>query len=76
MVTDNESVARVVRDRMDETETPVKRLATETHIPRVTLIRRLSGTSPFTIPELERVAERLETTVPAILDAARRMRVA
>lgn len=34
----------------------IKAIAEQTHIPRVTLTRRLSGTTPFNVAELEAIA--------------------
>jgi len=71
MVTATEAVAEVIRDSMERTGESVKHLAETASIPRTTLLRRLDGTTPFTIPELERVAVVLGTTVPQILSDAR-----
>lgn len=45
-------------------------LSSGTTIPRTTLLRRLSGSSPFTIAELEAIAKHLNTTVGEILAEA------
>jgi len=76
MVTATEAVAEVIRDSMERADESVKHLAEVTFIPRTTLLRRLAGTSPFTIPELERVAAVLDTSVAQILADADAARVA
>lgn len=45
-----------------------------TGIPRTTLIRRLRGQSPFTIAELESIAECLGVTVSDLLASAEQER--
>lgn len=67
VITPTEAVAVVVRDAMGRADESAKHLAEVTLIPRTTLVRRLAGQSPFTIPELERIASVLETTVTQIL---------
>lgn len=76
MVTPTEAVAQTVRDAMDRAGESAKHLAEVTFIPRTTLARRLAGLSPFTIPELERIAATLGTTVVEILTEADSARVA
>lgn len=70
VTTPTESVAEVVREAMERVGESAKHLAEVTLIPRTTLVRRLAGTSPFTIPELERIASVLGTTVTQILAEA------
>lgn len=41
-----------------------------TGIPRATLIRRLRGLSPFTVAELEKIAEVLDTRVSILMGSA------
>lgn len=67
VITPTEAVAEVVRGTMEQAGESAKHLAEVTLIPRTTLVRRLAGTSPFTIPELERIASVLGTTVTQIL---------
>lgn len=67
MVTSTSAVARTVRETMERAGESVKHLAEVTLIPRSTLLRRLAGVSPFTIPELERIAAHFDTTVAEIL---------
>lgn len=76
VTTPTEAVAEVVRGMMQRGDESVKHLAEVTLIPRTTLVRRLAGTSPFTIPELERIAAALGTTVTQILTAAGEANVA
>lgn len=76
MVTPTEAIAAVVRDLMERADESVKHLAETAHIPRATLVRRLAGKTPFTIPELEDVATVLGTTVAEILTLAETSRVA
>lgn len=76
MVTPTEAVAAVVRDMMERADESVKHLAEATLIARPTLVRRLGGGSPFTIPELQRIAGVLDTTVAEILALAETSRVA
>lgn len=42
-------------------------VAEQTGIPRTTLLRRLSGAAPFTITELERVADLLDVPVHSLI---------
>lgn len=70
VTTPTEAVAGAVRAAMEQVGESSKHLAEVTLIPRTTLVRRLAGTSPFTIPELERIASALGTTVTQILAEA------
>lgn len=76
VITPTEAVAEVVRGTMEQAGESAKHLAEVTLIPRTTLVRRLAGTSPFTIPELERIASALGTTVTQILADAGEANVA
>lgn len=42
-------------------------LSDESGIPRTTLLRRLSGASPFTVAELQRIADVLGVSVVSLL---------
>lgn len=52
-------VATAVTEAMEAAGLSTKALAETTSIPRVTLIRRLRGISPFTVAELAAIAEAL-----------------
>ena len=45
-------------------------VAEQTGIPRTTLLRRLTGTSPFTVSELERIAALLSVPVHSLIPSA------
>lgn len=62
------AVAEAVRAAIAARGTTQSAVAEATGIPRVTLVRRLTGFSSFTVDELARIAKVLETT-PAELVA-------
>jgi transcriptional regulator with XRE-family HTH domain len=68
--TATERVAQTVRDAMSAQNVSQLALSNATGIPRVTLIRRLSGRSPFTIAELAVVAEALGVQTSELVAAA------
>ena len=49
---------------------PVLVVAEQTNIPRTTLLRRLSGATPFTVPELARIADLLDVPVHSLIPTA------
>lgn len=55
--------AAKVSDAMRTRGVSQKSMAESTGIPRVTLIRRLNGTNPFTVTELAAVAATLDVDV-------------
>lgn len=72
MHTDNTStrISRVVTQMLEQAGVSQKAAAEATGIPRATLIRRLSGHSPFQTTELEAVAALLGVNVSDIVLAA------
>lgn len=54
---------------MDISGVSTKALAESTGIPRTTLIRRLTGNSPFTLEELDLIAGHFDTTATALVEA-------
>lgn len=67
-----QTVASRISDLMASSGVSVKGLAEETGISRMTLVRRLSGNSPFTVNELDAIADHFGTTPIALMagDAA------
>lgn len=63
-------IAGVVSQALEVRGLTVVALSDATGIPRTTLIRRLSGRSPFTVNELGEVADALGMTSTEILTAA------
>lgn len=63
----NETIARRVRDAMDEAGISEVTLAEDTHIPRSTLRRRLSGTSDWLTGELTAISARLGVSLLDLL---------
>lgn len=76
MVTTTKAVAEVVSDKMPGRGLSVKSLSDSTLIPRTTLARRLAGSSPFTVHELELIAPLLGSTVVSLLTEAEQKRTA
>lgn len=66
----SQGAATWIRDQIARTSTSVNALADATHIPRVTLIRRLDGTTPFSIDELRRIAHHFGVSASDIVTAA------
>jgi predicted transcriptional regulator len=60
-------VARTVSGQIAESGITVVRLCEKTGIPRTTMIRRLSGQSPFNLNELDRIAAALRVDVDSLL---------
>ncbi len=63
-------VAEAVREAVAARGISQIALSEATGIPRVTLIRRLNGHSPFTIAELAAIAEHLGVTVSDLVAVA------
>lgn len=61
------TVAQLVKQRMEDQAVSIRSVAEQTHIPYVTLTRRLSGQTPFTLTELISVAETLGTKASAFV---------
>jgi transcriptional regulator with XRE-family HTH domain len=64
------AVASAVRKAMVDRGVSQLELSNATMIPRATLIRRLHGAQPFTVPELTAVAAYLGVRASALLDEA------
>lgn len=58
----SEQVARSVATAIEAAGENPKSIADATGIARMTLVRRLTGTSPFTVAELAVIARHLDTT--------------
>jgi transcriptional regulator with XRE-family HTH domain len=65
-----DAIAAIVRTKLDARGHNQSFTAAATGIPRVTLIRRLNGQTPFTTTELLAVASVLNTTPSDILREA------
>lgn len=65
--TTSESVAHAVTARLKEAGLPQRTVAAETGIPIVTLSRRLTGKSSFTVHELDLIADLLGTDVATLI---------
>lgn len=65
-------VSRTVAEAIDSRSRTRKSISDETGIPRTTLIRKLSGYTPFTVVELARIAKALGVDVLELIprDAA------
>lgn len=64
-------VAGKIREEMATRGVSVKELADTTGISRMTLTRRLTGHSSFTIAELAAIAAHFDTTTDKLVAAAR-----
>lgn len=62
--------ARAVTAEMARQNVSQVDLSTRAGIPRPTLQRRLSGFSPFTVDELDRIAQALRVEVVALMDGS------
>lgn len=65
-------VAARVRDEMASRGVSVKELADATGLARMTLTRRLTGHSPFTIAELDTLSAHFGTTADRLMADARK----
>lgn len=63
--------AQAVTEALVESGKSQLSLSDETGIPRTTLLRRLSGATPFTVAELQRIAEALGVPVVSLLGVDR-----
>lgn len=63
-------IAVVIDRRRIDLGLTVQELASDTQIPLTTLQRRLAGDGKLTVAELRRLADRLQTSPSAILEAA------
>lgn len=68
--TTSQMVATRVSDLMVSSGVSTKALAESTGIPRTTLVRRLTGNSPWTLSELDLVAAHFGITPFDLVDAA------
>ena len=66
----DQKIAAEVRAELGRKELSCAALARMTDIPEPTLRRRLKGSAPFRIAELETVAEALDVPVMQFLDGA------
>lgn len=62
-----DAVAHNVSEQISESGITVVRLCEKTGIPRSTMIRRLSGHTPFNLNELDRIAAALKVDVDQLL---------
>lgn len=69
-LTASRRIADVIRDRLRETRRTQLDIVAATGIPRTTLNRRMTGNSPFTVTELELIADFLGMTVTALMVAS------
>ena len=65
-----EDVASAVREAIDAAHETPGGVALATGIPRTTLLRRLSGRSPFNVEELAAIARHLEVPVGGLIAPA------
>lgn len=65
-----QTVASRISDLMASNGVSTKALADQTGIARMTLARRLTGNSPFTIAELDALAAHFNTTTAALVSEA------
>lgn len=65
-----QGTARAVTAAMEAAGASQLAMSEATGIPRTTLLRRLSGSSPFTIAELERIADHLQVPVESLIQRA------
>lgn len=73
MTTDSAITGRVAlaaRDALEKSGVSQRSAADKTGIPLVTLSRKLRGLSPFTVAELDAVAQAAGTTITAISQQA------
>lgn len=65
--TTSQTVAARISELMDSSGVSAKALAESTGIPRTTLVRRLTGNSPWTLQELDLLAVHFGTTATALV---------
>lgn len=68
--TASQRIAAAVADAIKRADLSQRDVAARTGIPLVTLSRRLTGKSPFTIAELATIADLLGTTIAGLTAAA------
>lgn len=69
-MTRTEQVAAAVEAARTSAGIGKDRLAEQAGIPQTTLKRRLSGASPFTVEELERIAQTLGVEIGSLLQVS------